>query len=541
MYTGGKKGFNYQEYKLTKHKFMVQLLSFLLLLSGPFLQANHCLAAYQTSQSSLHPHCSSSLDGNYIIPTIQTWDGGLFNDSDDATDLAYDAAVDPEGNVVVTGYSFAYNDTLPILKYNATGSLLWNSSIPSLDKLEIGRCITTDQTGAIYLAGDAESYSDDAWLWKYSTTGEQLWNSTFGGLRDQNVYDLGLDSAGNILLTGYTDFWYVGLENQAFLCKFDPTGHLLWNRTFGGSISEYAFGLTIDSEDTYYLTGETLTPQNNISTLLLAYSSQGDLLWNRTFVIGDRSWGDSVILDLSERYLFVTGGAFDYSDNAWYSYLSKISASTGHLLWTRFNSVLQLAIGYDIVLDHFGDVLVAGITENLSSSLGLDVFLCKYDKTGDLLWQYTWQGSALDRCYGIAYSFSEVSGEHLYLVGETKSFGTTKSDILLLIIIDTDADGLTDAWEESHGTDPSLADSDFDGLTDYQEVAVYLTDPLDSDSDGDGWLDGKEVTWGTDPLNPVSNPYRRKIILAATLPSSGIILAVAVFVTLYDRENRLHK
>ena len=42
-------------------------------------------------------------------------------------------------------------------------------------------------------------------------------------------------------------------------------------------------------------------------------------------------------------------------------------------------------------------------------------------------------------------------------------------------------------------------DSDNDGLSDYEEVNVYLTDPNNADSDGDGLEDGFEVAHGFDP------------------------------------------
>ncbi len=49
-------------------------------------------------------------------------------------------------------------------------------------------------------------------------------------------------------------------------------------------------------------------------------------------------------------------------------------------------------------------------------------------------------------------------------------------------------------------------DSDNDGLTDYDEVYVYGTDPYNPDSDGDGYSDGIEVYYGSDPLNADSYP-----------------------------------
>ncbi len=45
-------------------------------------------------------------------------------------------------------------------------------------------------------------------------------------------------------------------------------------------------------------------------------------------------------------------------------------------------------------------------------------------------------------------------------------------------------------------------DSDGDGLSDFDEVNNYGTDPNNPDTDGDGYNDGNEVTIGSDPLNP---------------------------------------
>lgn len=69
--------------------------------------------------------------------------------------------------------------------------------------------------------------------------------------------------------------------------------------------------------------------------------------------------------------------------------------------------------------------------------------------------------------------------------------------------LDSDGDGLKDAYEREIGTDPFNPDTDGDGLTDGEEVLKYKTDPLNPDTDGDGLSDGDEVkVYGTDPLNP---------------------------------------
>ncbi len=67
---------------------------------------------------------------------------------------------------------------------------------------------------------------------------------------------------------------------------------------------------------------------------------------------------------------------------------------------------------------------------------------------------------------------------------------------------DTDGDGLTDGQEvNTSKTDPAKADTDSDGLKDGEEINTYKTDPLKADSDGDGLSDGLEVlTYKTDPI-----------------------------------------
>jgi hypothetical protein len=67
-------------------------------------------------------------------------------------------------------------------------------------------------------------------------------------------------------------------------------------------------------------------------------------------------------------------------------------------------------------------------------------------------------------------------------------------------LLDTDLDGLPDKNEEEHRTDIAEQDTDADGLTDYEEIRKYLSNPLESDSDRDGigdsnWNERREYTY----------------------------------------------
>ncbi len=90
---------------------------------------------------------------------------------------------------------------------------------------------------------------------------------------------------------------------------------------------------------------------------------------------------------------------------------------------------------------------------------------------------------------------------------------------------DYDGDGLTNLQEVSYGTDLTLRDTDNDELTDYEEIFIYGTDPLNPDTDGDAINDGDEIKLGLDPLSADSDndgvPDNEEIF-AQTVDNSGL-------------------
>ena len=83
------------------------------------------------------------------------------------------------------------------------------------------------------------------------------------------------------------------------------------------------------------------------------------------------------------------------------------------------------------------------------------------------------------------------------------------------LAVDSDADGLDDAFESASGvfssetdtgTNPRLADSDEDGIQDGEELRLDGLDLHAWDTDQDGFGDGDERSAGTDPTDPNSKP-----------------------------------
>lgn len=87
----------------------------------------------------------------------------------------------------------------------------------------------------------------------------------------------------------------------------------------------------------------------------------------------------------------------------------------------------SLDYGYGIIVDDFGNTYVGG-TSNSFMSGTIDIFLLKYNVSGELEWVFNWGGSGEDQCKAIALD----SQNDIYLVGYTNSFTPGDWDACLI-------------------------------------------------------------------------------------------------------------
>ncbi|MEA5457634.1 Ig-like domain-containing protein [Arcicella sp. LKC2W] len=132
----------------------------------------------------------------------------------------------------------------------------------------------------------------------------------------------------------------------------------------------------------------------------------------------------------------------------------------------------------------------------------------------------TWNGS--DLSYNPGQSIS-LDGIDQYQANDNTR-GTAACSVLLA---DTDGDGLTDTQELALGTNPNDLDSDDDGISDGDEVngtgpltASTKTNPLLADTDGDGIKDGTEVG----VVTPIADPDGAGPLLGTNVGAGNFII-----------------
>lgn len=209
-----------------------------------------------------------------------------------SVDEAYDIAIDPSGNIYITGRFLAIADFDPspavynvdpgagilptfIAKYGPSGNLIWANNVAG--QLG-GQSITLDINGNVHVFGEGPTGDFDpgpgvfnligsAFVLKLTNAGSFIWAKQFTVDSQINCYGIAVDNLGNVILTGdYTgtpdfdpsaatySFTSVGWSD-AFLTKLDVNGNFVWAKTIGGIFHELSMGIIIDNGNNIYTTG----------------------------------------------------------------------------------------------------------------------------------------------------------------------------------------------------------------------------------------------------------------------------------------------
>ena len=282
--------------------------------------------------------CAATLTGNgqrgvdaflaKFDPSSQQWVYcAYFGGSGD--DRGQAIALDPNGDIVIGGATTSPDLPLALpvqtaLKGNrdgfvakisaSSGRLLFSTYLGGGADDSVA-ALTVDAAGYIHAAGKTNSsdFPFISGLQNYqgrydgffsvldSRSGQLLYSTFFGGTGDDEVTGIIVDASGNRYLTGNTSSPVIPLANSfqshlsgpqdMFVLKMTAAGALSYATYFGGSGSEEAAGIAVDSNGTAHVTGTTnsadlplrnaLQPALHGTTdaFIAAFTTQGQLTY----------------------------------------------------------------------------------------------------------------------------------------------------------------------------------------------------------------------------------------------------------------------
>ena len=346
------------------------------------------------------------------------------------SDSSYDVSVDGLGNVYVSGYtngdlggSSAGNMDEFLRKYTVSGSLVWTQQTGTSGS-EYNRGVAADSSGNVFtvgITGTSTVAQTDIYLNKYDTSGDLVWSHQFGTSSNDYSEDVALDSMGNVYITGQTWGNFGGTNAgyyDAFLSKYDSSGELLWATQWGFNCNDRSKSVTVDNEGNVYIAGTTETGiEGPNEAFLNKYNASGTLLWSRQMGSSGTEYGTGVSVDnLGNVYVSgITGGDFNGSvgsDSD--AFLCKYSDS-GTFLWSRVLENPERDQGLDVSADGFGNVYVTGESYSDSGAAERDLFICRYNAAGALIWRKEF-GTTDTEC---SYSVTTDNLGSIYYAGFT--------------------------------------------------------------------------------------------------------------------------
>ncbi len=243
-------------------------------------------------------------------------------------EAGYGIAVDALSNAYITGFTtspgfptvaalqpnFGGVEDAFVAKLNPSGTALVYSTFLGGDRAEEARGIAIDPLGNVYVTGYTFSLNFptanalqrnyggnvDAFVTKYNATGSALIYSTFlGGNGSENtglvsditpVGGIAVDNFGNAYVTGKTESTNFPVtrslqsslrgDNDAFVAKIDPAGFELIYSTYLGStftgdngFDERGLDIAVDTFGNVFITGQVL--KNDFQTVLPAQQDFG--------------------------------------------------------------------------------------------------------------------------------------------------------------------------------------------------------------------------------------------------------------------------
>jgi uncharacterized delta-60 repeat protein len=295
------------------------------------------------------------------------------------------------------------------------------------------RALAVDPVGNVYVTGD--SYGGDATGFdfatvKYDFAGEQTFVARYNGpVNGEDVaLALAVDDAGNVYVTGYSAGSGTGYDYATV--KYDPNGTQLWVARYNGpgNGTDVANAIAVDSDGNVYVTGYSYggtTTTNDYATI--KYSANGARLWVARYNGPGNGVDIPYALGLDAQHnVYVTGRSFGSGTASDFATI-KYASTNGSQLWlARYNGPGNgTDFAFDLKLDNAANVYVGGYSYGGASN-SFDYAVVKYSPTGSQRWaaRYNGPGSGFD----VTISFALDRTGNVYVTGSAYAGPETTND-----------------------------------------------------------------------------------------------------------------
>ena len=335
---------------------------------------------------------------------------------------------DQNGNVLTTGIFVGFADFDP-----GPGNAYLSSTFPTSNNPQY----TDIFVSKLNLAGLHQ------WAWNFRKV---------GGTGSGGGEAVCTDAAGNVYVTGFfsgsvnfeptftTNYVLTAFgSSDIFVLKLDPNGNFVWAVQMGGTSGESGLSIAVDPTGNVYTTGSfsgvsdfnpgtgtyTLSAVGGEDIFISKLDPSGNFLWAKSMGDISNDKGATLVLDNSSN-VAVAGifyGTVDFNPGPGTYTLSSVVGTidaffmkldnNGNFMWAKQIAGSATDNINAMALDSPGNIYLAGAfnsvadfdpgpsTYTLNSYGSSDIFVSKYDASGNFIWTSRMGGPSGEEAYGI--------------------------------------------------------------------------------------------------------------------------------------------
>jgi len=224
------------------------------------------------------------------------------------------------------------NEDAWILKLSPSGNIVWQKTYGGKRYDQANSIAVTNDGGYIFcgetnstdgdVSGAHDTLREDIWVVKLNDTGKIEWQKCLGGSDRDAGYDIIQTADSNYVIAGQTqskdgDITSNKGVEDAWIIKLDRNGNILWQKTIGGSRSDYCKSIQQTSDGGYIVGATTSSNDGDVSFLHGTYNNDywvlklddtGKIEWQKSYG-GSQNETLSAIIQTTDGGYLMTGNS----------------------------------------------------------------------------------------------------------------------------------------------------------------------------------------------------------------------------------------
>jgi len=284
------------------------------------------------------------------------------------------------------------------------------------DELDLINDIAVDRDGYVYAVGVTEDSTTGVYsllVAKYDRFGQPLWHKVHDSTQPEIASAIKRLPDGNLLIGGYTRGMGEGDYDTLLIC-LEPSGNILWTRTWGDTNTDRLEDLQVDYDGNIYIAGNTTSFGAQGSDALMAkFLPDGSPDWSYRWGMAGEEALWSVCVDDDGNAIFA--GMTDAADPTDTQALILKFGSDGTPMLTKVFAAAENERTLAVGADYLGNIYFAGNVQSGTTPARV----VKLNSDGELQWAKSWDPGGLSIFADMIVTGTEWKPGKLHLVGWT--------------------------------------------------------------------------------------------------------------------------